>query len=215
MSQSKPCKGNYKVNKFFGCGTTAPTKRTYGLCPKCLYKWSKETKEGKEWFNKQFAYKLEKNQKEKEKEERKKTRQLKDQLNSGDAMRSADIYFSRYIRLKSQINGFNTCFTCGTIKTIKEIENGHYEKREHKATRYHEDNCRPQCKKCNGNTKHNGMQHVFRENLVREIGEEKVNEIERLAKTTIKANSHFYRAIATKYRVLVNELQKEMGIKVW
>ena len=108
-----------------------------------------------------------------------------------------------------------TCYTCGDIKEVKEVDNGHYQKREHKATRYHENNCRPQCKTCNGNTGKNGMQDVFRVNLSNEIGEEEVCEIERLARTTIKADYQFYKGISDKYRELVNELQKKLKVKYW
>lgn len=48
----KACKGNYRVDYFEGCGTTANSSRKYGLCPSCLYKWSKRTKEGSEWYEK-------------------------------------------------------------------------------------------------------------------------------------------------------------------
>ena len=215
----KPCKGNYRVNKFQGCGTTQDNKRTYGLCPKCLYKWTQETEEGKEWFEKQTAFKYKKNLEEKKKEERRETRKLKDELNSKNAMRTADIYFSRFIRLKHSVikdfEVFCTCFTCGDVRPIKEMENGHYMKREHKATRYHEDNCRPQCKTCNGDVKHNGKQVYFKKGLEIQIGHDDVIEVERLSKTMIKANGMFYRAIATKYRKLVNDMQEQLGVKVW
>lgn len=187
----------------------------YGIDCKCLAKWSIETKEGKEWLSKQTAFKMKQNQKEKAKEERKKTRELKDQFNTKDAMNLADIYFSRYIRLKHSFehNGkrFVNCYTCPSVVPIKQSDNGHFIKREHKATRYHENNCRPQCKTCNGDTKHNGRQADFRRELVREIGEDEVLELERLQRETIKADSYFYRAIATKYRLKVNELQNEIG----
>jgi len=78
----KPCKGNYKVGHFEGCGTEAETKRTYGLCPKCLYKWTQTTLEGDEWFKKQTAYKTEKNQREKKKEQRAKDKATKIELMS-------------------------------------------------------------------------------------------------------------------------------------
>ncbi len=126
------------------------------------------------------------------------------------------MYFSRYVRLfYSDENGNTTCYTCGSINNLKEVDNGHYQKREHKATRYHRNNCRVQCKTCNGDTKHNGKQDVFRKNLVYEIGENEVLEIEKLARTTIKANALFYREVADKYRILLNELQDKLKVKYW
>lgn len=210
----KLCKPNFRMDYFEGCGKEKPIFK-YGSCQSCFISWSQTTANGKKWLKKQTKYKL----KEKEKERRKETRKLKQELNSGNAMKLADMYFSRYIRLKYsfEMNGelYCTCFTSGEIIPIKELDNGHFEKREHKATRYHEDNCRPQSKTDNGDTKHNGKQKEFRENLVMEIGEERVLEVERLAKTSIKADTSFYKKIADKYRILVNEIQKEKGIKVW
>ena len=130
-------------------------------------------------------------------------------------MNLADIYFSRFIRLKHSFehNGkrYVNCYTCAKVVHVKQADNGHFIKREHKSVRYHENNCRPQCKTCNGDTKHNGRQSDFRRELSNEIGEDEVLELERLSRETIKADSYFYRAIATKYRLKVKELQNEIG----
>ena len=209
QSKSKICKGVGKT-RGFGCGTLT-LYRKYGLCPTCQYEWATSNDAGKVWFSKQLIQ----NKKKKEKEERKKHIQAKRELDDNGAMRLADMYFSRYIRLKHSSNEECTCYTCGKVEPIKEVDNGHYQKREHKATRYHENNCRPQCKTCNGDTKHNGKQDEFRVNLANEIGEENVSEIEILAKSTIKANTKFYRDIADEYREKLNALQKELKVKIW
>ena len=61
-----------------------------------------------------------------------------------------DFVFSRYIRLKyADENGYVKCFTCPEFLFWKEIENGHYVSRSNQATRFLEDNCRPQCGFCN------------------------------------------------------------------
>ncbi len=207
--KSKPCKGTGKA-KGYGCGTES-IKRTYGLCIKCLREWAVGSEEGKQWLSKQTAYKMRSNEKEKKKEFREK----KQELNVKCSMRNADTYFSRYVRLINSIDGNCTCYTCGGINDIKETDNGHYMKREHKATRYHENNCRPQCKTCNGDTKHNGKQAEFRVHLANEIGEENVVKIENLSRTLIKANHLFYKEKSDYYRIKVNELQKELGVKYW
>lgn len=219
----KVCSGT-GIAKGFGCKTplmfTEYNGRrtydaTYGLCNSCKIDWAMNDEEGKKWLSKQTAYKIKKNKKEKEKEERKELREKRIQLNTGNAMKNADTYFSRYIRLKYSEEGKCTCYTCGDLKEIKEIDNGHFEKRGYKATRYHEDNCRPQCKTCNGDTASNGKQKEFRKLLVMEIGEEKVLEVERLAKTTIKADTNFYLQKSDYYREKVKEIQKEKNIKIW
>lgn len=207
MIQSKPCKGNGK-SKGSGCGKSIQVEfRKYGLCQSCYATWLYSTEEGTKQISK-LAIKSKKiNDKRK--------REVKRELNVSSAMRLADTYFSRYIRLKHSTDGDCTCYTCGTDKPIKEVDNGHYLKREHKATRYHENNCRPQCKTCNGDTKHNGKQAEFRVNLSYEIGEQHVVELETLARTTISANYIFYRELSDKYREKVNELQKQLKVKYW
>ena len=207
--KEKKCKGT-GLAKGFGCGDLT-LYRKFGLCSKCQYEWSTSNDAGKVWFEKQMAFKKKKNVK----EEKAKDRQAKRDIDDKGAMRLADMYFSRYIRLKHSVDGKCTCYTCGKIEDIKEVDNGHYQKREHKATRYHEDNCRSQCKICNGDTKHNGKQDIFKGELTNEIGEDAVVEIERLARTTIKANVVFYRNIADTYRNKLNELQKQLKVKYW
>lgn len=211
--KEKKCKGTVDA-KGHGCDDLSDDRR-YGLCPKCLISWAMNTENGKEWLTKQTIKKTIKKNEANKKEERKIFEQKKRALNTKGSMRSADTYFSRWIRLMHSENGYCTCCTCGNLTPIKETDNGHYQKREHKGTRYHEDNCRPQCKTCNGNTKHNGKQIEFRENLCNEIGEEKVLEIESLAKSTFKTNTKFFRDISDHYRVAVNELQKKLKVKYW
>lgn len=61
-----------------------------------------------------------------------------------------DFVLSQYIRYKNADKDGNcTCFTCGVVLPIKKMQNGHYKKRTHKATRFLEQNCRCQCEKCN------------------------------------------------------------------
>ena len=55
----KTCQGNYNVDKFQGCGSTA-YKFVYGLCPKCLYEWMTTTEKGKIYYAKQFLPRVEK-----------------------------------------------------------------------------------------------------------------------------------------------------------
>ena len=209
QNKPKSCKGT-GIAKGSGCGKLS-NNRKYGLCSTCKIGWAMNTENGKEWLKKQTAYKMKSNEKEKKKEDRDKKREL----NVSGSMKLADTYFSRYIRLKHSKDGYCTCYTCGTDVSIKELDNGHYQKREHKATRYHENNCRPQCKTCNGDVKHNGKQDEFRVNLVNEIGEEKVIEIERLAKSIFKVNTKFFRDTSDYYRIKLNELQKKLRVKFW
>lgn len=75
------------------------------------------------------------------KPKKKTTSQLKKKL---------DEIFSRYIRLKhSKDDGKSSCYTCGVEKHWRELQNGHFISRSYLATRFNEDNCRPQCVGCN------------------------------------------------------------------
>lgn len=214
----KKCKGT-GLAKGYGCGELIPVQlygkpnRVYGLgksC-KCYNNWLITTPEGRGKLKKTTIRASKKVQK----EEKQKIRKEKQENNIKNAMKLADTYFSRFIRLAYSEGGKCTCYTCGIIKSIKEIDNGHYMKREHKSTRYDEQNCRPQCKTCNGDIKHNGKQVEFRINLINEIGLIAVENLEWLSKQVKKTSYAFYKENADYYRNLVNDLQKKLGVKYW
>lgn len=205
---NKICKPTHSQTRGFDSCGKAKYIHKYGLCSSCFYDWMQNDERGKIYYQKQFKTKVKKVQR-KHKVEKKRS------LNISGAMKNADTYFSRYIRLKHSKDGKCTCYTCGVIKDIKEVDNGHYMKREHKSTRYHENNCRPQCKTCNGDVKHNGKQAEFRVNLSYEIGEDKVVEIEQLSRQIIKVNYNFYKDLSDEYRIKLNELQKKLKVKFW
>lgn len=56
------------------------------------------------------------------------------------------------------------------------MQNGHYVSRSVRTTRWERSNCRPQCYGCN--VMHGGQPITFRENLVKELGEEQVKKLE-------------------------------------
>jgi hypothetical protein len=217
----KKCKGSGKA-KDFGCGVPLPFSERNGLkaynakyglginCG-CFSKWLRNSEDGKKMIENAVS----KGKIKVDKKKRSEFRERKMDLNVKGAMQLADTYFSRYVRVKNSVDGKCTCFTCGTIKDIKEVDNGHYQKRGHQATRYHLNNCKPQCKTCNGDTKHNGKQDEFRVNLVNLIGEKSVVKIELLSKTIYNTNSKHFRDVADYYRIKVNELQKKLGVKYW
>jgi hypothetical protein len=62
-----------------------------------------------------------------------------------------DALFSKCIRNKYAVNGMVKCFTCPKVLPIARIQNGHFISRANLATRWLENNCRPQCATCNGN----------------------------------------------------------------
>jgi hypothetical protein len=67
-------------------------------------------------------------------------------------VKKLDVIFSQYIRLKyADKRGMVKCFTCDKVGHWKNggIQNGHFRSRRFYATRWSEDNCRPQCVRCN------------------------------------------------------------------
>jgi len=89
-----------------------------------------------------------------------------------------DKVFSLYIRQKyADDNGYVSCYTCGNSKHWKEMHCGHYVSRSYLSTRFDENNVRCQDYSCN--MYKGGDPITFRENLVKEIGEECVLEIEK------------------------------------
>lgn len=96
-----------------------------------------------------------------------------------------DAVFSKYIRwYYADHTGCVECYTCGTTKPVKEMQNGHFQSRRHTSTRWEINNCRPQCVKCNMFSQ--GEQYLFGQKLKAEIGEEAVEEAIALSRKSVK-----------------------------
>jgi hypothetical protein len=123
-----------------------------------------------------------------------------------------DKVFSIYIRVKYAMRGgFCRCISCGKIVFWKEIQNGHYMSRRYMSTRFAEDNCRPQCVACN--IFNQGNIQAYRRNLIKEIGEQRVDLIEMRARTEVKHYSDFeYQELIKYYTLLTEKLKKEKGL---
>tara|TARA_R110000824_G_scaffold52244_1_gene145067 strand:- start:615 stop:1007 length:393 start_codon:yes stop_codon:yes gene_type:complete len=78
-----------------------------------------------------------------------------------------DAVFSKYIRHKYAIDGLVACYTCGVVKPVKQMQNGHFQSRKHLSTRWDEDNCRVQCVGCN--VFKYGESYIFGKKLEKEI----------------------------------------------
>jgi serine protease inhibitor len=85
-----------------------------------------------------------------------------------------DRIFSEYIRRRNaDSNGFVKCYTCCKTDHWKNMDCGHWQKRQHLATRYNEINCQTQCRACNWLKQGNDYQ--FEKKLRLQYGENKVN----------------------------------------
>lgn len=150
----------------------------------------------------------------KSKEELEKARQEVKIIRKTDkqrALKLADDWFSKYIRFKYsfEMNGslYCECYTCGHSYLMKAMDNGHWQKRENKLTRFNENNARPQCTECNDHKK--GDYAKFELHLISEIGIEEVEIIKKMATQAGEDSFLMYKEQADKYRNLCNELFKE------
>jgi len=125
-----------------------------------------------------------------------------------------DKWFSLYIRLRDANEyGYTQCFTCGKVGHYKTggMQNGHFQSRKHLATRFSEDgNCEVQCVGCN--IFRSGEQYLFSLRLNEKYGEGRAEELEQLARTTLKISRVEYEEKISYYKNLVENLKEEKQI---
>tara|TARA_R110000803_G_scaffold25845_3_gene61710 strand:+ start:234 stop:644 length:411 start_codon:yes stop_codon:yes gene_type:complete len=124
-----------------------------------------------------------------------------------------DKWFSLFIRLRNANEyGMIQCFTCGVVRGYKDgMQNGHFQSRKHLATRFHEDNCQVQCIKCNMFSQ--GEQYKFGLALDSKHGEGTAEELEFLARTTLKISRVEYEEKISYYKMLVYKFKSENNIE--
>jgi len=135
------------------------------------------------------------------------------------AMDRADRWFSRYIRISKAFRIIDGDVICQDIITgkpynAKHIDNGHLFSRQFKTTRFEPDNCWPQNRSSNrfsGEADH----YKFRDKVLKLIGDERFNRIDKLRKQTGDDSLEFYTTQADKYQKLVTELINKHNIKKW
>jgi len=123
-----------------------------------------------------------------------------------------DKIFSVYIRLREATdNGLCQCFTCGKVDHYKRMQNGHFQSRRFLPTRFDEENCQVQCPACN--VFRYGEQYKFGLHLDGKYGEGTAQELEYLARSTVKIGRGEYEEKIGYYKSLVENLKKEKGIE--
>jgi hypothetical protein len=124
-----------------------------------------------------------------------------------------DKIFSVFIRLRDATDeGLCQCFTCGKVSHYKTgMQNGHFQSRSFLSTRFDEENCQVQCVKCNVYAW--GEQYKFSLALNGKYGEGKAEELQYLARTTLKISRIEYEEKISYYKSLVDKLKKEKGIE--
>jgi 5-methylcytosine-specific restriction endonuclease McrA len=106
-----------------------------------------------------------------------------------------DKVFSLYIRHKYP----KVCYTCG--KTDIALQCGHFVSRQYLATRWDENNCRPQCAGCN--IFGNGKPLDFEENLKKEFGDQFIEKMKASRHQSLKLDRHWYEEQIAKYKLLI------------
>lgn len=87
------------------------------------------------------------------------------------------------------------------------MQNGHFVRRNATAVRYEEDNCRPQCVGCN--LYGEGKVLDFEENLVKELGRDRVEEIKQMRHLTVKRTPDWFVEQIEYYKERVRDLTLE------
>lgn len=103
-----------------------------------------------------------------------------------------DRLFSLYIRAKYP----KRCYTCGKSGTL---QCGHFIPRQYLATRWDENNCRPQCVGCN--IFGGGKPLDFEERLKEELGSELVEKMKMSRHKILKLDRNWYLAEIEKYKL--------------
>lgn len=123
------------------------------------------------------------------------TKSPKKEKTQAQLKKELDTVFSIYIRKVHPAK----CYTCG--KTDAALQCGHFIARSYLATRFHEDNCRPQCVGCN--IFGNGKPLDFEEHLKRDLGEEYVENLKKLRHQVLKLDRNWYKEKIEHYKHLI------------
>ena len=119
--------------------------------------------------------------------------------------------FSTYIRLRdADENGNCTCITCGYTGPWKSFDCGHGIPRQHKATKYHEQNNHAQCKRCNGFE--GGKREIYKEKINKKYGRETWEKLEVMSRAVSKAGPYEFKVMEAYYKSEVEKLKKLKGI---
>lgn len=131
------------------------------------------------------------------------------------AIRKLDTIFSKYIRRRDCGYGYAPCISCGKPITYDTSDCGHYENRQHMATRYDEKNCNAQCIECN--RFRGGNSEGYRLGLIEKYGESEVEKIEmrryNLSKLSVPEIEMLYKHYKGKLTNLENTLKQAQSVE--
>lgn len=123
----------------------------------------------------------------------------------------ADKWFSIFIRLRdSDDNGICKCCTCGKYHSWKEMDCGHWIKRQHQATRFDERNCAAQCKACNYFEQGAEAKHELY--IKNKYGEQATELLKAAKRTSFKRYKVEEKILMEMYKEKAKNLAKQKGI---
>ncbi len=118
-----------------------------------------------------------------------------------------DRIFSEYIRRRdANKDGYIRCISCGKLVHWKQSDCGHYINRKHNATRYDEQNCNAQCRKCNRFDE--GNIQGYRRGLIKKIGLKATDLLEIKKHNKCKMGQFEINLLAEEYRKKLKEIRK-------
>ena len=126
-----------------------------------------------------------------------------------------DTVFQFYVRLRDSMpGGMCKCISCGDIVPFDKIQGGHYRSRMHMATRWNEANVNAECRYCNLQLRNGDHLLDYRINLIRKIGEKKVEWLDSVYKQPRKWSKFEIKVLIKEYCRKVLQLSKEKSIPI-
>lgn len=120
-------------------------------------------------------------------------------------VKKLDTVFSQYVRLHhADDRGYCICFTCGKKFYWKEIQAGHFMSRKFYATRWEEDNVKPQCAGCN--IFRYGEQYLFAKQLGQATADKmhsQSREVAKISNVELQDKIEHYSALVKNYQYKV------------
>ena len=115
-----------------------------------------------------------------------------------------DLVFQKWVRLRdTNSEGYGECCSCSKVVHVRQANSGHFQPRQYKNTRWHEENVHLQCVYCN--RFEGGAQYAY----AKFLGFDKADELERLSRIKVTFTDEEYADIYYKYKELIIELEKE------
>jgi len=119
--------------------------------------------------------------------------------------------FSTYIRLRDADEAGNCkCITCGFAGHWQRFDCGHGIPRQHKATKFSEQNNHAQCKRCNAFE--GGKREVYKERINEKYGVGTWERLEVMSRMTCKRDQFEIDVMTAYYKKEVDKLRKLKGL---